>query len=428
MGLVLFVIPTQAKAEEAKTVVTLQPDRKTAIYKLGEKAKFTVTVKKDGKLLNTGLVDMTFFAGTKKLRNRKKIALSKTNPFTVYGTLNKPGFLKCSATLKNRISGKCVVGFEPTKIKPTTPLPADFDAFWTAGRKELSKIPPDVKLTKMPAYCNNMQNSYKISFANVDGTRIYGFLSVPKNRKGPFPAIFSVPGAGPGNNTPVLKNWAAKGTLALFMNVHQADPTASDYYKHYDVMNRGVPYWYKGWPSREQLYFRRAYLGIDRALNYLVSRPDFDKKHLVVFGISQGGGSALIMAGLNPDKVTAVAASVPAFCDHMGYLANRKPGWPQFSRLKNYRAGYNKEANGILPYFDAANFARKITCPTIVAVGFVDNHCPPSSVYAAFNLIEAPKRMFNGPTMGHGQSKRYSDFLDKWIEGQLGLAEAIPPK
>ena len=39
--------------------------------------------------------------------------------------------------------------------------------------------------------------------------------------------------------------------------------------------------------------------------------PEWDRKHLVVYGSSQGGGSALILAGFNK-HVTALAANVPA--------------------------------------------------------------------------------------------------------------------
>ena len=80
-------------------------------------------------------------------------------------------------------------------------------------------------------------------------------------------------------------------------------------------------------------------------------------------------------------------------------------------------------------YFDAAHFARRITGPVIVSVGFIDQTCSPSSVYAAFNEIRTPKRIFNGPLNGHEMNVGdYRGFVGPWVEGQLGLTAPTDPK
>ena len=420
-----ITVPTHGEAKKPKTVVYVSPVEKSGLYKLGKKATFTIKVTQDGNLLKEGIVKVKLTADMWEKIKEESFDLSKKNPFTISSTMNRPGFIYCRATLKKGVWGDAGAGFNPTAIKLSTKLPADFDKFWSDGRKRLSKIPLDVKLLKLPKYCDSKQDSYKISFANINNTRIYGFLSIPKNRKGPFPAIFLVPSAGPGSCCPRLISWAVEGALALCMNVHKYDPPNSrdGLNKIYKELNTLKSYTCHGSPDREKLYFRRAILGIDRALNYLASRPDFDKKHLAVWGGSQGGGLTLIMTGLNPKKVTAAAAHVPGLCNHMAFLDKRQPGWPKYF----YSVKERKQQDALLPYFDAANFARKITCPTIVSVGFADTTCPPNSVYAAYNLIKAPKRIFNEPTMRHGHSKRYHKFRSKWLSGQLGLTKAIPP-
>ncbi|HRU05724.1 MAG TPA: hypothetical protein P5137_08110 [Candidatus Brocadiia bacterium] len=52
----------------------------------------------------------------------------------------------------------------------------------------------------------------------------------------------------------------------------------------------------------------------------------------------------------------------------------------------------------------------------------------PGSVYAAYNEIKAPKRMFNGPLTGHGVPPGFGAFEDKWRMGQLGKGEILPPR
>ena len=53
--------------------------------------------------------------------------------------------------------------------------------------------------------------------------------------------------------------------------------------------------------------------------------PEWDRKHMVIDGSSQGGGSALILSGLNKN-ITALAANVPALCDHGGVKTGRSSG------------------------------------------------------------------------------------------------------
>ncbi|MFA7230702.1 MAG: acetylxylan esterase [Victivallaceae bacterium] len=409
-----------------KAAVTVKTDRESALYKCGEQAEFDVTVMKDGKLLKNGEATAELSNDGLKKMGKQKIDLSKNNPFKISGAMEKPGFLRCTVVVGNpadKLSGLGGAGFEPEKIQPMTQMPEDFKKFWADGQKRLEQIPPDVKLEKLEKYCNDKHECYKISFANIDNTRIYGFLSVPKG-KGPFPAFVTVLGAGPGACSPNTQ-FVDKGVLTLVMNVHPYDPPLErkQLEKLYKELNKELSYPLQGAPDMEKYFFRRAILGINRAVDWLAARSDWDKKHLVVSGSSQGGAFTLILAGLNPN-VTAAGANVPALCDHAGYLAERSPGWPRLV------LGYGKQKPEFLKmsaYFDTVNFARNITCPTVVCVGFIDTTCSASSVYAAYNIINAPKLIVNKTLMGHRQDPEFYAFLNKWITGQLGLEKPLPP-
>ncbi len=423
---VSFMVADVAVAAKQKIYqIKVLTNREAALYKCGDKAEFNVTVNSQDQLLTHGMVNVTLSNDGRKQLLVKKFDLSKANPFKVAGTMGKPGFLRCAVVLKvagKRYSGWASAGFEPEKIKPATNLPVDFKKFWAAGEKRLAKIPIDVKLIKIDKYSNDKRDCYQISFANIDNTRIYGFLSVPRG-KGPFPALVTVPGAGPGFSSPDT-GLSAQGVIVLRMNVHKYDPPMDKdkIRAAYKELNKDGVYSHHGAPNREKYYFYRAYLGINRAMNWLCARQDWDRKHLVVTGSSQGGASTLILAGLN-NKVTAAGANVPALCDHLGYKAERTPGWPRLVKMGKHQAEYEK----MVPYFDAVNFSRFITCPTVVCVGFIDRTCSPSSVYAAYNVITAPKKIVNKPLMGHACDKDFYKYLNRWIAGQLGLQPAIAP-
>ena len=407
-------------------VVTVKTDRPDALYKCGEKATFQVSVKRDNQPVTAGSVLVALTLDGNRPVAKEELALGE-NAATVSGSLAEPGFLRCTVTWQDAaqsVTGLGGAGFEPERIKAAATMPEDFNAFWDAGRAELTAIPLDVQLTPLPAQSNAQQDSFKISFANVDNTRIYGFLSVPKGKQPPFPAYVTVPSAGIGKPREPLGSLAAGGRLALTVGVHPHDLGLPDEeYKKLGVGELGG-YTSKGAPDREKYYFRRAILGVDRAITWLASRPDYDGKHLVIEGSSQGGAFALILAGLNP-HITAAAANVPALCDHAGYLAGRQPGWPNL--VWRMPADKQQEFLKMSAYFDAVNFARRIKCPAIVSVGFIDTTCSPSSVYAAFNEIRSPKRIFHGPLVGHGLPEEFGKFSPGWEAGQLGLGKAIPP-
>ena len=75
-----------------------------------------------------------------------------------------------------------------------------------------------------------------------------------------------------------------------------------------------------------------------------------------------------------------------------------------------------------LSYFDGVHFAARATAPALFSVGLMDEVCPPSTVFAAYNHYAGPDEIrvwpFNGHEAGelHQQAERFA-----FLEG-LGLA------
>ena len=76
--------------------------------------------------------------------------------------------------------------------------------------------------------------------------------------------------------------------------------------------------------DRETSYFLNMYLRDSRALDYLLTRPDWDGKTIVLTGGSMGGQQSLALAGLRPEKISAVLVCVPG-----GRRHQRRPARPQ---------------------------------------------------------------------------------------------------
>jgi cephalosporin-C deacetylase len=158
------------------------------------------------------------------------------------------------------------------------------------------------------------------------------------------------------------------------------------------------------------------FLSCYRACEYLTKRDDWNKKALVVHGGSQGGYQAIVTAGFHP-AVTGFAANVPAGCDHTGKQAARAPGWPNWAaRTMGGKDGAKTLSTS--RYFDAMNFARKITCPGLIGIGLIDVTCPPEGIFATVNLMKGPKKTIIMPQAGHGGDHKayyavYGGFLEE---------------
>ena len=142
------------------------------------------------------------------------------------GTMAAPGFLRCIVTAQvagHSYRGLATAAFSPEKITPTQVEPADFDAFWVAGKADLAKVPIDARMTLMPDACTSTVDVYHVSFRTIGpkgpiSARIYGILCEPR-APGRYAAILKVPGAGvrPYSGDPEL---ASKGAIVLEIGIH----------------------------------------------------------------------------------------------------------------------------------------------------------------------------------------------------------------
>ena len=410
----------------ASVEIAVTTDRETALYQVGETVEFLIEVKdSEGEPVNQSLHAITSYDGGKMVFSEQDLDYTG-KPLRVRGTLKMPGFLRCEVSFKQEgktYKGIGSAGFDLLKVQSVTPEPDDFIAFWESGRKRLAAIPVDPQLKHLPDQSDELQDSYEIAFANLDGGRIYGYLSVPKGRTGPFPAYVHIASAGVGVPPKPESSRAAKdGVIVLNMSIHNLelgqDP---EIYRQLSAEGGGLHnYYWIGAPDREAFYFRKVILGLDRAITYLHDRPDFNKKNLVVYGGSQGGGLTLILSGFNP-HITAAVARVPALCDHWGVKAGRRSGWP---RIVTYGAKQNPPEPyfDMARYYDAVHFAKRIRIPIIMEVGFVDTTIAPTSMMAAYNAITAEKQIVYGPLGGHfSTSDEMKKLQSAFINQHLGL-------
>jgi cephalosporin-C deacetylase len=75
-----------------------------------------------------------------------------------------------------------------------------------------------------------------------------------------------------------------------------------------------------------------------------------------------------------------------------------------------------------LSYVDGLNFAVRAHAPTLMAVGLMDEICPPSTVFAAFNHYAGPKDLRVWTYNGHEAGSAQHVFEQLRFLAELGIA------
>jgi cephalosporin-C deacetylase-like acetyl esterase len=76
-------------------------------------------------------------------------------------------------------------------------------------------------------------------------------------------------------------------------------------------------------------------------------------------------------------------------------------------------------------YYDVVNFAKRIAVPGHYAWGYNDETCPPTSIYAAYNQITAPKTLTLDVAAGHKTTPAQNTAIEEWII-KTAKADSLP--
>lgn len=446
---VLLAVAPVCFAQRAPIVqqLTFVPYHASGIYDIGETVGWTVTPgpeppayafkwtirRNNAVVLKEGKLDLS--------SGKDKIEINVDQPEMIYVAVEPYAKLQAAASdgplggavseagasgyvggNTGRNNGLYAVGaaVAPGKIGLSTPRPDDFDAFWESKLAAQVKIPINPVLTPVETDIPDVElNTFAL---DALGSQAHGYLARPA-REGKFPALIQLQYAGVyALNARANAVRAAQGWLVL--NVDSHDKLPSD-------PSGKIPRNYQaiGNTDREKSYFLNMYMRDSRVLDYLLSRPDWDGTTIVLTGGSMGGQQSLALAGLRPEKITAVLVCVPAGADSNGDLHGRKAGYP------NWPSG-DPEVMKTALYFDTVNFASRIKAPVLAGIGFIDTISPPAGIWTALNQIPGPKEplpMIDSehdnltPQKGMACPARTREILERLVKGGEFKPEGIKP-
>lgn len=410
-----LLVSAQIRGNEIRVMVS--PDRADWKYGLNEKCTFTVRVLKAQNLLPGVTVDYELGPEMYPTETKTGVVL-KDGKLTLKGTMKTPGFLRCK--VKAHVDGRTYEGlataaYAPEELRPVSQLPDDFLKFWETTLANARQTPLNPTMTLLPERCTETSNVYEVSFqTKAWGGRMFGILSVPK-AEGTYPALLRVPGAGvrPYSGDTYL---APGKVIVLEVGIHGIPVTMQQ--SVYDNLAAGAlnGYWDFCRDNRDQNYYNRVIVGALRAVDFICSLPQYNGKVLGVTGSSQGGALSVITAALD-SRVTFYGAVHPALCDHEAFLKKRAGGWPHYY----YQAAPTDKELKALRYYDTANFARCLKAIGWFSWGYNDEVCPPTSMYAAYNAVTAPKELHLYLETGHYWYQEQWEEWQDWLRKQLGL-------
>lgn len=282
-------------------------------------------------------------------------------------------------------------------------VPADFDSFWGKTLAEAAEHDVDVRLAEVPTALATI-TAYDVRFRGFAGQEVRAWLRVPAGATGPLPAVVQYVGYGGGRGhvTEGLL-WASAGYAHLQMDSRGQGSAWSPG----DTPDSGpvppqVPgVLTRGIGSPDDYYYRRFFTDAVRAVDAARSLEIVDPGRVAVVGGSQGGGTALAVAGLR-DDLAAVVSFVPFLCDFP--RASRITDAYPYHEIADYLAVHRESVDRVhrtLAYFDGVNFARRATAPALFSVGLMDAICPPSTVYAAYHEYGGAKDIVVWEYNGH---------------------------
>lgn len=310
--------------------------------------------------------------------------------------------------------------------QPTYNAPSDLKAFWDGTLAELAQVPLEPKLEEALFTDDPDWTFQHVSFNGWKGRRIHACLYIPKRAAKPLPVFI---GAHPG--------------LLGFGANHRADGVYGSQVKHdprfvtiYPLIRghlpdaKDIPFnqpWWGSLDSRENHAARAWFCAMVRALDYMATRPEIaDMSRVVSCGGSQGGALAIATAALDKRVSLCIADSPsnsmlndavrPGTYSSFGPSAGQVPPGQTLEDLLH-----------TLSYFDPANLAPWITCPTVIhlTVGDLTVHSMGGlGIYKNLTGLPPDRKWFFPASNGHfhagsgGGRAKADELLQKLVVGK----------
>lgn len=309
---------------------------------------------------------------------------------------------------------------------PAREEPSDFDSFWAGTLSETRAFPLSPQFEPVESGLISI-DVFDVTYNGFGGQPIKGWFMLPHERRAPLPCIVEYIGYGGGRGWPIdWLLWASAGYAHLVMDTRGQGSAwrkgDTPDIAEADAMTPQSPgFMTRGVVSPKTYYYRRVFTDAVRAVETARAHPAVDASKIAVSGGSQGGGISLAVSGLVPDLL-ATMPDVPFLCHYKRAVSiiDTDPYQEIVRYCKTHRDQVETVFN-TLSYFDGQNFAARAKAHALFSVALMDDICPPSTVFAAYNHYAGPKEIKVWPYNKHEGGETFQNMEKMRFLKELGF-------
>ena len=304
------------------------------------------------------------------------------------------------------------------------PRPADFDQFWDQSLAEMHAL--DARVELVPAeFQTGFAECFHLYFTGMDRARIHAKLLQPKNAPKPHPAVVMFHGySGNSGDWSDKLGYVGQGFTVAALDCRgqgglSEDRSAVAHSTFHGHIIRGLDDALAGAP--EKLLFRDIFLDTAQLARIVMQMPGVDPQRVGATGGSQGGALTVACAALEP-RIQRAAPVFPFLSDYQR-VWEMDQAKDAYAELKDYFRLFDpshKKEDAIfekLGYIDIQHLAPRIRGQVMWSIGLMDTICPPSTQFAVYNKITAPKSMSIYPDYGHEGIPGANDEIFQFLIG-----------
>ena len=294
----------------------------------------------------------------------------------------------------------------------TNPEPEDFDEYWRRALGELRGIDDRVEL--IPAeFHSAAAECFDLFFTGVGAARIHAKYLRPKSGETPHPAVLLFHGyTGNSGDWQDKLCFVSQGFSVAALDCRGQGGLSED--RGGVAGNTLQGHIIRGLDDHpDKLLFRQIFLDTAQLASIVMGFAEVDPARVGTHGGSQGGALSLVCSSLEP-RIRACSSAYPFLCDYRRVwemdLAERA-----YEELKSYFRLFDpthareQEIFRTLGYIDVQYLAPRIRADVLMATALIDQVCPPSTQFAAYNKIRSNKQMILYPDFGHEELPGYMD-------------------
>ena len=322
-----------------------------------------------------------------------------------------------------------LVDFPLEKLRSYTginPRPADFDAYWDAALAEMEAVDPQTELRPTAFRCATAE-CFDLFFTGVGGSRVHAKYLRPKaagsGGGAGVPAVLQFHGytGNSGEWNDKLNLVGASGFAVAALDCRGQGGQSQD-------LGGATGNTFKGHiirglddPDPRKLAFRQIFLDTAQLAKIVAGFPEVDAARIGAMGGSQGGALTLACASLAPHLIKRAGSTYPFLSDYLR-VWEMDLAEAAYEEVRTYFRQFDplhlrqEEVFTKLGYVDIQHLAPRIRGEVLMGTGLMDRVCPPSTQFAAYNKIGAPKDVMIYPDFGHEGLPGFNDAVFQFMQ------------